>query len=554
MTVIVLLLNTFITDLSNVIMRIMEIKKSYSLSFAVLALTFLIGISSTYAQELSVQNDVFWNTKDGLPINSQGGGVFKFPDPVTGKQKYYWYGVHYLEADLYRADPSITHDKNTFEAVTCYSSSDLESWKFEGNVLTKDKVNQYGKTWVGRLGVCYIKEMNKYAMFVQHGSEVLITVSDSPTGDFVWHQKINMEKMIGTSNTGDQTVFTDEDTGKSYLIYSYGKGRNKIYVSEIGMKEGKVNLLDCTEVFKGESREGNCMFKYNNKYYMFASNIYGWDASFAYYLVADDIRGPYLPTNNMLVIDGASEDFAHVSQTGFFFSVKGNKQETIVYCGDRWADFAGNGLGYNQWCPISFERKTPYFNSLSAWNLNSKTGNWKAAKENNFVKNGSFEADRRHIPSPVKPIQIQLTGWATEIIEGNAISQDTVTSPVLNHFNTQIERKTVIGEKSLNISDKINFKRKVFQIITSSPYVKLEDGTYTLTAKIKNSKGFTNLELYAISNGKKFLITVKEENSEWKTISIKNIAVKGGKVEVGFLADGQAKAYSLFDDVSLVKN
>ncbi|MBF4493366.1 family 43 glycosylhydrolase [Flavobacterium sp. MR2016-29] len=532
----------------------MEIKKSYSLSFAVLALTFLIGISSTYAQELSVQNDVFWNTKDGLPINSQGGGIFKFPDPVTGKQKYYWYGVHYLEADLYRADPSITHDKNTFEAVTCYSSSDLESWKFEGNVLTKDKVNQYGKTWVGRLGVCYIKEMNKYAMFVQHGSEVLITVSDSPTGDFVWHQKINMEKMIGTSNTGDQTVFTDEDTGKSYLIYSYGKGRNKIYVSEIGMKEGKVNLLDCTEVFKGESREGNCMFKYNNKYYMFASNIYGWDASFAYYLVADDIRGPYLPTNNMLVIDGASEDFAHVSQTGFFFSVKGNKQETIVYCGDRWADFAGNGLGYNQWCPISFEEKTPYFNSLSAWNLNSKTGNWRAAKENNFVKNGSFEADRRHIPSPVKPVQIQLTGWATEIIEGNAISQDTVTSPVLNHFNTQIERKTVIGEKSLNISDKINFKRKVFQIITSAPYVKLEDGTYTLTAKIKNSKGFTNLELYGISNGKKFLITVKEENSEWKTIRIKNIAVKGGKVEVGFLADGQAKAYSLFDDISLVKN
>ncbi len=35
-----------------------------------------------------------------------------------------------------------------------------------------------------------------------------------------------------------------------------------------------------------------------------------------------------------------------VTQTGFFFSVKGSKRETIVYCGDRWADFAGNGLGY----------------------------------------------------------------------------------------------------------------------------------------------------------------------------------------------------------------
>ena len=37
----------------------------------------------------------------------------------------------------------------------------------------------------------------------------------------------------GTSNTGDQTVFTDSDTGKSYLVYSYGVGRGTIWLSEI---------------------------------------------------------------------------------------------------------------------------------------------------------------------------------------------------------------------------------------------------------------------------------------------------------------------------------
>ncbi|WP_035647507.1 family 43 glycosylhydrolase [Flavobacterium sp. ASV13] len=531
----------------------MKIQKWYSLS--VVFAMFFFGISNkTIAQNRTIKNDVFWNTKDGKPLNSQGGGIFKFPDPITGKQKYYWYGVHYAEADQYRADPSVTHEKNNFEAVTCYSSTDLVNWTFEKNVLSKEEANKTGKTWVGRLGVCYIKEINKYAMFVQHGSEVLITLSDSPTGEFLWDKKINMEKMIGTSNTGDQTVFTDEDTGKSYLIYSYGRGRNKIYVSEIGIKDGKVNLLDCTEIFKGESREGNCMFKYKNRYYMYASNIYGWDGSFAYYLVADDIRGPYLPTNEMLITKGAEDDFAHVSQTGFFFSVKGSIQETIVYCGDRWADFAGNGLGYNQWCPMSFDGSVPYFNSLSAWDLDAKTGNWKVNKENNYVKNGSFEADRRHIPSPVKPVQIQLTGWASEVIEGNKISLDTLTSPVLNHFNTQAERKIVIGEKSLNISDKIDFKRKVFQIITSSPYVKLEDGSYTLTAKIRNSNGFDNLEVYVLSNEKRFQFVVKEENPEWKTIVINNITIKGGKAEVGFLANGKAKSFCLIDDVSLMRS
>ncbi|MFV5693526.1 family 43 glycosylhydrolase [Flavobacterium sp. LT1R49] len=533
----------------------MKIIKCYSFSVVILMWACCIGLCTTsYAQKLNIKNDVFWNTKDGRPINSQGGGIFKFDDPVTGIKKYYWYGVHYIEADSYRNAPFITQTTSTFESVTCYSSLDLVNWTFEGDVLTKNKVNKSGKTWVGRLGVTYIKELHKYAMFVQHDKEVLITVSDSPTGEFTWYQKINMEQMIGTSNTGDQTLFTDEDTGKSYLIYSYGRGRNKIYVSEIGVKEGKINLLDCTQVFKGESREGNCMFKYNNKYYMFASNIYGWDASFAYYLVADDIRGPYLPTNEMLIMNGASEDYAHVTQTGFFVNVKGSEQETVVYCGDRWANFAGNGLGYNQWFPISFDGKTPYFNSLGSWNLDAKTGTWKVAADNNYVKNGSFEADRRYIPSPVKPVQIQLTGWATEVIEGNKNSLNEITSPVINYFNTENDRKLVIGEKSLNISDKVNFKRKISQTITSSPYVKLEDGLYTLTAKVKNSSGFDNLEMYALSNDNQFKYSIKEENTSWKTIHIPNIVVKAGKVEIGFLADGAANVFCQVDDVSLVKN
>jgi hypothetical protein len=286
---------------------------------------------------------------------------------------------------------------------------------------------------------------------------------------------------------------------------------------------------------------------------MCASNIYGWDASYVYYLVANDIRGPYLPANNMLVMNGCTDDFAHVTQTGFFVRVKGSKQETIVYCGDRWANFAGNGLGYNQWFPISFVADKPNFNSLSSWKLNAKTGEWEVADDNNYVKNGSFEADRRHIPSSVKPVQEYLSGWQTTVIEGNKISLDSNTSPLLNYFNTESDREIVTGEKSLNISDNINFKRKVSQIIKSSPYVKLEDGFYTMTAKVKNSSGFSQLEMYAESNGKSFRKNMDAEGSSWKTISIERIAVKEGKLEIGFLATGVANAFCYVDDVSLIK-
>jgi hypothetical protein len=532
-------------------LQVIRMKRFTAYSFVILL--FVCTNNNVRAQLLNIKNDVFWNTKDGKPIYSQGGGIFRFKD-VAGNEKYYWYGVEYKEADIYRNHPSVTLPNATFESVTCYSSTDLVNWTFEADVFTKEEAfKTVTKTWVGRLGVAYVKELNKYAMFVQHGNQVLIALADSPTSRFVQHQRINMKEMIGTTNTGDQTVFTDEDAGKSYLIYSYGSGRNKIYVSEIGLKDGMVNLLDCTKIFQGESREGNCMFKYKGKYYMAASNIYGWDASYAYYLVADDIRGPYLPANSMLVMKGSEQDYAHVTQTGFFVNVKGTKQETVVYCGDRWANFAGNGLGYNQWIPLSFAGTEPYFNSLSSWNLNAKTGEWKVALDNNYVLNGSFEADRRRIPSHVKPVQEYLLGWTTTVIEGNKVSLDSNNSPVLNYFNTASDRKIVIGEKSLCISDKVDFKRRVTQTILSSPYVKLEDGNYILTAKVKNSSGFNKLEMYAVSNGRVRFYTIKQENESWTTINIEQVPVKGGKVEIGFFAAGMANSFCYVDDVTLVK-
>lgn len=381
---------------------------------------FALSLHMVNAQSLNIKNDRFWDTQNGEPIYSQGGGIFTFTDPKDGQEKYYWYGVHYEEAEKYREDPSVTHSRTHFKAVTCYTSTDLVNWKSEGNALEKSEVeeNYQHIYWMGRLGVAYIEEIDQYAMLVQHNSNVIIALADQPAGPFKCHNRLDMTDRIGTPNTGDQTVFTDPDTGTSYLVYSYGKGRHKIYLSEIGVKDGKVDLLDVNQIFKGNGREGNCMVKYKGKYYVFASNLYGWDSSHAFYLVADEIKGPYLPENNMLITPGTYDDYAHITQTGFFVNVKGSKQETVIYCGDRWADFAGNGLGYNQWCPLSFEGETPVFNSLNSWNLNESTGEWSVAEDNNFVKNSSFEADRKAIPSTVKPIQEQLLGWHAEIQQG----------------------------------------------------------------------------------------------------------------------------------------
>lgn len=191
------------------------------------AVTFGLGAAApqtVQAQSQNIKNNVFWHDVDGNPIYSQGGGIFKFANPETGKDTYYWYGVKYKEAEAFYKNPTKSYSATTFEAVTCYTSDDLTNWKFEGNVLTESEVsgieqtNGNPATWLGRMGVAYMEESGTYVMAIQHEfadpgdtidsaggdtskdgvtKQVLLLKSDSPTGQFKWDQRINMASYTG---------------------------------------------------------------------------------------------------------------------------------------------------------------------------------------------------------------------------------------------------------------------------------------------------------------------------------------------------------------------
>ena len=512
----------------------------------------LLALNSVKADNV-INNNTFWKTTTGSYIYSQGGGIFRFPD-AQGVEHYYWYGAKYQEAIDYcpkGINPSksnVTH----FLGVTCYVSDDLVNWTYVRDVLTPDAAGW--AYWVGRLGVAYIPEVEKYALLTQFNDHVLVATCSTPTGNYARHNEIDMTNMIGTPNTGDMTVFTDPDTGKSYLCYSYGKGRSKIYLSEIGVcSDGKIGLKDCHQIYKGSGREGDCMFKYKNKYYVCASDLYGWNASNVYYLEATSIYGPYTPTNNMQKMPGADADYGHVTQTGFFYTVRGSKQETVIYCGDRWAGFAGNGNGYNQWCPISFVDGKPYFNSLSQWHLDAETGATGVGGGKNYVRRFSYNAEGVKIPRSSTPKQSDLKGWKTTIIKGNKVVIDGADSPVLNASNSSADREVVTGNYCLNIQDKVDFTRKVSQTVKSTPVVELKDGLYTLRCYVKSGSAFNELYMYAKVGNDTTRIDMPYSDSKWHEIVIEDLQVSGGQVEVGFYADGKANAWCHIDEVSLVR-
>ncbi len=355
----------------------------------------------------TITNDTFWNDTSGNPIYSQGGGVFKFGDT------YYWYGVHYTGAELYRANPTRKYDGDvSFVSIPVYSSKDLVNWKFENRVATRStglgggaNLGQAG--WVGRLGVSYNENTGKYVLVVQAylpsmgGNGVLILRGDSPTDTFDYAHFQTQIVNSPTTGTGDQTVFTDDD-GKDYLIFSNREGRSRAFVSKL-RESDSLRIEPGVQIGQNSAgREGNAMFKLDGKYYHAASDLHGWNTSVTHVLesTTGNIQGAY---TGEYTLAGTEMDYSHVTQTGFFVTVKGTKQNTVIFAGDRWADFAWNGIGYNQWMPVTRTGARPQFHSVSQWQFNATTGEWRVGPANNYILNPAFQADRIIVP--------QVQGW-----------------------------------------------------------------------------------------------------------------------------------------------
>ena len=477
------------------------------------------GTSSTGAL---IHNDTFWKDTSGTPIYSQGGGVFTF------NGTYYWYGVKYNGAVSYAANTKKNSD-TSFAAITCYSSSDLVTWKHENDVLTAASLgaNVDSGTWIGRMGVVYNANTKKYVLISQYGSGPagtgeLFATSSTPTGTFTFDHVQAVVTNVANMTTGDQTIFTDDD-GTSYLICSSSSGRSNLYVAPLRASDS-LNVEPATRIFGGAGREGNTMFKYNGTYYFCSSDLHGWNASHSYYIAATKIMGPYGAEG---VIGNTDNDFSHVSQTGFFITVKGTSGTTVIFAGDRWSDFAGNGIGYNEWCPLSFSGTTPTMQSVSEWALNAAAGTWTVGPDNNYALNPSFEADRVAMTQPA--------GWTTTTTTGGTPS----TNVSGGHT----------GNWSWQLNDSAAYQATLNQAVANLP-----NGTYSLSVWAKSTGGQTTANLYAKGyGGSEKDASLTKAMTGFTQVSITGIAVTNGTCQIGVTVTAAANQSVTLDDFTFVR-
>ncbi|XP_057415168.1 uncharacterized protein LOC130710033 [Lotus japonicus] len=274
-----------------------------------------------------------WLDTDGNPIQAHGGGIIY----DEKSSMYYWYG-EYKDGPTYHA-----RDKGAARVdiigVSCYSSKDLWTWKYEGIVLAAEPTNEthdlHKSNVLERPKVIYNEKTRKYVMLMHVDNanytkaSVGIAVSDRPYGPFEY---LGSERPHGYESR-DMTVFKDED-GVAYLIYS-SEGNNVMHIGPLA--EDYLNVTSVMKrVFVGQRREAPAMFKYKGTYYMITSGCTGWAPNEALAHAAESIFGPWETIGNPCI--GGNKMFrvaTFLAQSSFVLPLP-QFPGSFIFMADRW--------------------------------------------------------------------------------------------------------------------------------------------------------------------------------------------------------------------------
>lgn len=294
-----------------------------SLVFLVVSLLCIVGVKAA-----GIQSGVPWFDTAGNRLEAHGGGF------LLANGVYYWYGESKKTSTL--GD----------HGVNCYSSTDLNNWKFERQVLAQADIvgiPTAGPYVVERPHVLYNSRTSQYVMWFHLDSSnyglryVGVATADKPNGVFKFHRGFQPDGVPSL----DQTIYQDSD-GNAYHIRSC----NNQYV---GFSRLSADYLNTTGIIAkiNDARESPAMFQYSGRYYLVTSHLTGWNPN---PMELFDC-GRSLVNAQCTSLGNPTKDSTTFNSQSTNVLIYKN---TIIYQGDRW-NYSGPGGLLNAtyiWLPI----------------------------------------------------------------------------------------------------------------------------------------------------------------------------------------------------------
>ncbi|MFI5845637.1 RICIN domain-containing protein [Catenuloplanes sp. NPDC051500] len=283
------------------------------------------------AAPVTVTNAVQFKDTAGNPVHAHGGGLLKHGS------YYYWFGEN-RNAD------------NTFRAVSVYRSTDLKTWEFRRDVLTRSSAAELQVANIERPKVIYNASTGQFVMWmhkengVDYGeARAAVAVSSTVDGDYTYRGSF---RPLGTHMSRDITTFVDTD-GTGYMI----SAANENYDLHVyRLTADYTNTAALVRSWPGDHREAPALFKRNGVYFMLTSAATGWNPNQAQYSTATSITGTWSAWQN------TGDNVTFGSQSTYVQQV-GN---AFLYLGDRWGNSIGGTVNDSQyvWLPIAFPSST----------------------------------------------------------------------------------------------------------------------------------------------------------------------------------------------------
>lgn len=315
-----------------------------------------------------IRNDSVWTDDRGDEILAQGGCVI----PADGG--FYWYGAICGRDRDYR-----------FYGINCYFSRDLRAWTPLGRVLSpgSDLPPEY---WVGRPYVLHREGSGRFVMVVERHSGArgnrngyAFYRSASPRGPFEFvrcYERLG-DRSGRPSTLGDLGAFLDDD-GTAYLLYthdSYGINAGQCIAR---LSADHESVEEIVAEFRDEKREAASVLKQGGSYYYLTSACAGWRSSATEYRTAASMAGPWSASRPVETCPSSPNSYD--TQNDFALSIRGTLGTVHVYCGDRWSNHTGEGIGRYAWYPIAFSAENgPSLIGALCWEADLCLGVWRAS-------------------------------------------------------------------------------------------------------------------------------------------------------------------------------
>lgn len=322
----------------------------HSFQYILGAFAILCCLPTASAQWVRIENGKLWLTADGDTVQAHAPGFLREGNT--------WYMIGEDRSREYRPD------------VNLYKSTDLQHWTFVrkiiGNGVTSPELGT--SRMIERAKLLRNPRTGRYVVWCHWeasdygASEAACLESDAVDGDYrlVWSGR-----PLGIKSR-DCNVFQDID-GTAYFISTTEENR---HLGLFKLSDDYLSARRHTQLFPEQRREAPVIVRLGGKYYMFSSACSGWTPNQCKVSVSTNLTGGWSPLENI------GDDKAFRTQIAAVLEIRGTRQTTYLYVGDRWKDPT---LAETKTIlfPITFHDGKCEFHYMDSFELNLQTGEWR---------------------------------------------------------------------------------------------------------------------------------------------------------------------------------